>query len=201
MEVLFKLINDVVERGQLTGFQVVENGTIISHLQFANDTLIFLDASVEEVSKLFIILEVFEYITGMKLNLDKSTMISVGAEAVIEAFSKELGCKTEKLPFKYLGMPIGEHWHSTTVWEYVLTRMKQRLTTWKKRTLNKADYAKFFMGCSGRKKKACMGFLKKVRNGRDIRVWKDKWMQRGFLQDTFRLSTKQQETRNLQLPS
>ncbi|XP_026437418.1 uncharacterized protein LOC113335613 [Papaver somniferum] len=49
VEILSKLINDAVSRGQLTGFQVVEHGTMISHLQFADDTLIFIDASVEEV--------------------------------------------------------------------------------------------------------------------------------------------------------
>ncbi|XP_026437819.1 uncharacterized protein LOC113336038 [Papaver somniferum] len=46
VEILSKLINDAVERGQLSGFQVAENGSIISHLQFTDDTLVFIDASV-----------------------------------------------------------------------------------------------------------------------------------------------------------
>ncbi|XP_026440533.1 uncharacterized protein LOC113339485 [Papaver somniferum] len=187
VEVLSKLITDVVERGQLTGFQVVENGTIISLLHFADDTLIFLDASVEEVRRLFIILAVFESITGIKLNLDKSTMISVGAEAVIEALSKEIGCKTEKLPFKYLGIPIGEHWRSTTVWEYVLTRMEQRLASWKKRTLNKV-VSKLVEVNLVLVIQDLMVFT--MKNGRGIRFWKDNWTQRGRLQDIFPVSFK-----------
>lgn len=90
VEVLSKLINDVVARGQLSGFQVVEQGTIISHLQFAADTLIFIDTSTDEVRRLFIILDVFETLTGLKLNMEKSTMISIGAEEVIDVLAKEL---------------------------------------------------------------------------------------------------------------
>lgn len=103
VKILFKLINDAVERGQLSGFQVVNHGTIISHLQFADDTLIFLDPSVEEVRHPFIILTVFETITGLKLNLDKSTMISVGADGIIDALARELGCKTENYRLLTLG--------------------------------------------------------------------------------------------------
>ncbi|XP_026451055.1 uncharacterized protein LOC113351248 [Papaver somniferum] len=147
VEVLSKLINDVVERGQLFGFQVVENCSIISHLQFSDDTLIFIDAGVEEVRRLLIILAVFETIIGLKLNLEKSTMISVGEDVVIEVLSRELGCKTEKLPFIYLGMPIGKHWHSTSVWEYVLIKMEQKLATWKKRKLNKAGILIIIKSC------------------------------------------------------
>ncbi|XP_026429910.1 uncharacterized protein LOC113326387 [Papaver somniferum] len=60
----------------------------IAKIQFADDTLIFIDATVEEVRRIFIILAVFETITGLKLNLDKSTMISVGAGGVIEDLSR-----------------------------------------------------------------------------------------------------------------
>ncbi|XP_026459405.1 uncharacterized protein LOC113360071 [Papaver somniferum] len=138
VEILSKLLNDAVERGQLSGFQVVENGSIISHLQLTYDTLVFIDASAEEVRRLLIILEVFETLTGLKLNFDKSTMISVGADEVTDILARELGCKTEKLSFTYLRMPIGSHWRNVSVWEHVLVRIEQRLATWKKIKLNKA---------------------------------------------------------------
>ncbi|XP_026442185.1 uncharacterized protein LOC113341576 [Papaver somniferum] len=141
VEVLSKFLNDAVQKGQISGFQVVENGLMISHLQFADDTLIFIDASVKEVRRLFIILSIFESLTGLNLNLDKSTMVSVGADDIIEDLAKELGCKTEKLPINYLGMPIGAHWRSTSVWDQVLIRMKQRLATWKKKIYSRNKQA------------------------------------------------------------
>ncbi|XP_026420565.1 uncharacterized protein LOC113316618 [Papaver somniferum] len=94
VEILSKSINDAVERWQITGFKVVEQGTIISHLQFSDDTLIFIDTSVEEVRRLLIILAVFETLTGLKLNLEESIMISIGVEEVINFLAIELGCKT-----------------------------------------------------------------------------------------------------------
>ncbi|XP_026378046.1 uncharacterized protein LOC113272426 [Papaver somniferum] len=130
-------MNDVVQRGQITGFKVAETGSMISHLQLADDTLIFIDANSNEVTRLFIILAMFESLTGMKLNLDKSTVISVGANAIIEKLAKELGCKTETLLIKYPGMPIGATSRCTSIWDSVLEKMTQKLASWKKKFLNK----------------------------------------------------------------
>ncbi|XP_026441443.1 uncharacterized protein LOC113340523 [Papaver somniferum] len=137
VEIHSKLMNDAVERGQIHGFKIVDAGLMISHLQFADDTLLFVDADEDEVTRILIILTIFETLTGMKLNLEKSSMISVGADDNIHSLAKILGCKTEKLPIKYLGMPIGAHIRNTSVWDYVIERMEIRLASWKKRFLNK----------------------------------------------------------------
>ncbi|XP_026378384.1 uncharacterized protein LOC113272801 [Papaver somniferum] len=85
VEVLSKLLMDAVTRGQLHGFQVKDNGCIISHLQFADDTLLFLDAMWRRLE---------DYL--------------------------ELGCKVEKFPIKYLGMPIGATSRCASVWDEVI---------------------------------------------------------------------------------
>ncbi|XP_026459357.1 uncharacterized protein LOC113360019 [Papaver somniferum] len=119
------LTNEAVQKGQIYGFQVADEGTVISH---------FIDANMEEVQRLFIILSMFEVLTGMKLNLEKSTMVSVGADGVIDLMDKELGCKTESLPIKYLGIPIGTFFRNNSVVE----RVKLKLASWNKKFLNKA---------------------------------------------------------------
>lgn len=48
-EVFNKLMFKAKAGGCLKGFYVKENGMEISHLQFADDTIVFLDAKVEEV--------------------------------------------------------------------------------------------------------------------------------------------------------
>lgn len=48
-EALTFMIKRAQEQGLLSGFQVKNDGLMISHLQFANDTLIFLDADIEQV--------------------------------------------------------------------------------------------------------------------------------------------------------
>lgn len=50
---LSKLLKDTTIMGQMHGFQVVDNGIMISHLQFVDDTLIFMDADVEDIRRIF----------------------------------------------------------------------------------------------------------------------------------------------------
>ncbi|XP_026399269.1 uncharacterized protein LOC113295133 [Papaver somniferum] len=99
------LINKAVEQEKLSGFQV----KVVSHLQFADDTVVFVDASTEEVRRLLVILVVFEILTGLRLNLEKGTMISVGADEKVNDLAMELGCKVESIPITYLGIPIGSN--------------------------------------------------------------------------------------------
>ncbi|XP_026400306.1 uncharacterized protein LOC113296195 [Papaver somniferum] len=145
--ILSKLVDDVVLRKQIYGFQVVEGGTMISHLQFAYDALLFVDANADEVKRLLLILTTFELLTCMKLNLEKSTMICVGADEVIQDLALELGCIVEKFPFKYLGLPIGATARSTAVWDEVVARMDVKLETWKKKFLSREGRLVLIMSC------------------------------------------------------
>ncbi|XP_026439726.1 uncharacterized protein LOC113338545 [Papaver somniferum] len=81
------------KQGQLHGFRVMKNGISISHLQTADDTLLFVDGNVEEIRRLFLILNSFELLTGLKLNLEKSSMISMSADCMVDVLAAELGCK------------------------------------------------------------------------------------------------------------
>ncbi|XP_026417377.1 uncharacterized protein LOC113312858 [Papaver somniferum] len=72
VEVPSKLIKDAALRGQIHGFKVAENDIEVTHLQFADNTLIFINADDVELRRLLLILSTFEMLTGMKLNLDKS---------------------------------------------------------------------------------------------------------------------------------
>ncbi|XP_026444583.1 uncharacterized protein LOC113344917 [Papaver somniferum] len=83
VEVLSILLDEAVEDNIIGGFQVVEGGTVVSHLQFADDTIIMLNASTMEVIRLLVSLMLFELMTGLKLNLDKSSMTSIGADEFI----------------------------------------------------------------------------------------------------------------------
>ncbi|XP_026400011.1 uncharacterized protein LOC113295893 [Papaver somniferum] len=112
-----------------------------------DDTLIFVDANVEEIQRLLIILTTFELLTGMKLNLEKSSMIGVGADDVIGDLAMELGFKIEKLPIKYLALPLGATFRCASVWDDVIQRMEVKLATWKKKFLNKAGRLVLIKSC------------------------------------------------------
>ncbi|XP_026445476.1 uncharacterized protein LOC113346118 [Papaver somniferum] len=119
---------------RLEWFHLVEGGSYISHLKFADDTIIFFKETKEEVRKLLIILLLFEVLTGLKLNSEKSSITSIGADDIVQ----ELGCKLDFLPITYLGMPIGAGRRSVVIWEVVIQKMQRKLAPWKRKYLNKA---------------------------------------------------------------
>ncbi|XP_026419431.1 uncharacterized protein LOC113315356 [Papaver somniferum] len=90
-EALNFMIKRAQEQGLLSGFQVKPNGLLVSHLQFADDTLIFLDADIEQVKNLRLILLSFETLTGLKINFTKSQIFSVGYDGDLNVFSSLLG--------------------------------------------------------------------------------------------------------------
>ncbi|XP_026442407.1 uncharacterized protein LOC113341915 [Papaver somniferum] len=107
-EALNFMIKQAQEQGILTGFQVKPDVKIVSHLQFADDTLIFLDADVEQVRNLRLVLLSFEILTGLKINFSKSQIYGVGYDGDLSIFSSILGYYHGSLPTCYLGLPLGD---------------------------------------------------------------------------------------------
>ena len=77
-------------------------GIQVSHLLFADDTLVFCRASKDQMMFLSWVLMWFEAISGLRINLDKSELILVGGVENAEALAVELGCMVGSLPSTYL---------------------------------------------------------------------------------------------------
>ena len=110
MEAFSKMIAGAVAGGFLSGFSVGEatSGSInISHLLFADDTLIFYDAKQEQIRALRAFLLCFEAVSGLKVNLAKYEVVPVGLVPNVESLASILDCKISQLPMKYLGLPAG----------------------------------------------------------------------------------------------
>ncbi|RVX12646.1 LINE-1 reverse transcriptase-like [Vitis vinifera] len=101
MEALTNLINKAQSVGFLLGCRVREKAgdeVQLTHLLFANDTLVFCEASQEQMVYLSWILMWFEAISGLKINLDKSEIFPVGRVDNVEELVFELGCKVGAFP-------------------------------------------------------------------------------------------------------
>ena len=79
----------------------------VSHLLFADDTLIFCEPKVEEICNLRCLLLCFEAVLGLKINLSKSVIVPIGEVEDVKGLSRILGCGVESLPLTYLGLPLG----------------------------------------------------------------------------------------------
>ncbi|RVW58902.1 Retrovirus-related Pol polyprotein from transposon RE2 [Vitis vinifera] len=90
-------------------------GIQVTHLLFADDTLVFCDDSQEQLVFLSWLLMWFEAISGLRINLNKSEIFSVGKVENAELLTAELGCKVGSLPSTYLGLPLGASHKSVKV--------------------------------------------------------------------------------------
>nr|XP_023874649.1 uncharacterized protein LOC111987174 [Quercus suber] len=140
MDALGRMLDKAVHEGRMSGFRVGDlegRSLAVSHLLFADDTLIFCDADLDQILILRMILIWFEVVSGLKINFGKSELVPVGAVHNIELLLIVLGCKQGTLPMKYLGLPLGAKVKDKTIWNPILEKMERRLAEWKRLYLSK----------------------------------------------------------------
>ena len=131
MEVLSRLLKRTENGGFLCGFQAGshrQGGVHISHLLFADDTILFCDASRDQLLYIRMVLIFFEAITGLKVNVGKSEIVPVGDVGNLIALACILCCKVGTLPMRYLGMPVGAHYKDVLIWNPIIKKIEKRLS-------------------------------------------------------------------------
>ncbi|PNY01091.1 cysteine-rich receptor-like protein kinase, partial [Trifolium pratense] len=90
-------------------YNIEENDPVsVSHLQFADDTLLLGVKSWANVRALRAVLVLFETMSGLKVNFNKSMLVGVNIpDSWLSEVASALCCKVGKIPFLYLGLPIG----------------------------------------------------------------------------------------------
>ncbi|RVW70345.1 putative ribonuclease H protein [Vitis vinifera] len=140
MEVLDVLIRRAVEGGFLSGCNI-RGGSgpplNISHLFFADDTIIFCEARKDHLTHLSWILFWFEAASGLRINLAKSEIIPVGEVVEMEVLAVELSCRVGSLPSQYLGLPLRAPNRASYTWDGVEERVRRRLALWKRQYISK----------------------------------------------------------------
>ena len=118
MEVFSSLIHRAAAGGYLSGFSLRgKDGVIgqVTHPLFADDILVFCKESENQMASMSCILVWFEALSGLRINLDKSSILHVGKVDNINRLALELGCKVGSLPTDYLGLPLGVKHNSAVV--------------------------------------------------------------------------------------
>ena len=73
----------------------------------------------------------------VKSQLGKNTLIGTGVRNIdMERVASKTGCKVGKLPFVYLGTPIGAHMNKANGWKILLDKFAKKLGTWKMKLLS-----------------------------------------------------------------
>jgi hypothetical protein len=80
----------------------------LSHLQFANDTLILGEKSWLNVRTIRAVLLLLDEVSGLKVNFNKSMLTGVNIPSTwLSKAASVLNCRIGTIPFVYLGLPIG----------------------------------------------------------------------------------------------
>ncbi|RVW55793.1 LINE-1 retrotransposable element ORF2 protein [Vitis vinifera] len=153
---LFTLVADVLSRlmiraeetGITEGFLVGRDRTRVSLLQFADDTIFFSKASLDLLQNLKIILLVFGQVSGLKINLEKSTISGINTrQEMLSSLALVLECRVSEWPLSYLGLPLGGNPKTIGFWDPVVERISRRLDGWKKAYLSLGGRITLIQSC------------------------------------------------------
>ena len=136
-DALAKIIQQAQRNGLIQGLipEYVENGIAI--LQYADDTILCLQDEDDSAQNMKPLLYLFEQMSGLKINFDKSEVIIISQdERKTLRYAELFNCSTGQWPLKYLGVPVcGSRLHIKD-WLQLDEKLHKRLGGWKGNSLS-----------------------------------------------------------------
>ncbi|XP_016162200.1 uncharacterized protein LOC107604981 [Arachis ipaensis] len=99
VDVLHRMVGDAVRNGRISLLLVGRENIELSHLQFADDTILFCPQETETIVNYKRLLRCFELMYGLSINFDKSNLIAINCEQEwVTNMCGLLGCGEVALP-------------------------------------------------------------------------------------------------------
>ena len=139
---LHNLISKEEREGSIHGFALSRRSPKLTHLFFANDSLLFCRSNRQECQKVLEILATYERLSGQQINrgktslfFSKSTMVAMRQE-----IKDALGVPKIVHYNKYLGLPslIGKRKKAS--FDYIKERVWRKLQGWEEKLLSQAGW-------------------------------------------------------------
>lgn len=122
-----------------SGISINNSGFQVSHLQFADDSILFIKNDLKSVMGVKQVLQCFELLSGLKINFHKSKMYGFGTDILnVPFWATRMGCGIGTFPFTYLGMQLGSNPRNKSFWQPNINNMNRNLALWKSKLLNQA---------------------------------------------------------------
>ena len=136
-EALSRTLHAGVNAKLFEGFQPSYANLEISHLQFADNTLLFCNTTEEKLHNVKDILLCFEVVSDLRVSFFKSELIDIKInEDQLNRLVNIFGCKASGLPSTYLGLPLCGGTVTNSLWSPTLERMEKKLSLWKAKYLS-----------------------------------------------------------------
>jgi hypothetical protein len=134
------LLRQAQAEAQLAGVSFGRNGPTITHLLFADDSVVFMEATSSSMEALRSVLRKYEVSSGQKVNYTKSS-IFFGKSCEEEArqeLKNIIGIGCEALSEKYLGLPTVVGRSKGGAFKSLTDRSRGKVSGWKGQGLSKA---------------------------------------------------------------
>ncbi|KAL0292127.1 UNVERIFIED_CONTAM: hypothetical protein Sradi_7002100 [Sesamum radiatum] len=110
----------------------------ITHLSYADDIIIFSNASRRSIRKLMVFLEDYQRISGQQINISKSsfTVSSRCPRSVQQRVHSITGFTHKQLPLTYLGAPLYKGNKKCILYDTLIAKMRSKLQGWAQSSLS-----------------------------------------------------------------
>jgi hypothetical protein len=124
--ILAVMIKRAKEEGQIEMVvsHLVDEG--LSILQYADDTILFMDHDLQKAKNLKLILSAFEQLSGLKINFHKNELFCFEeAQETVSQYTEIFCCQQGQFLIRYLGIPIHYRRLTNAEWKHVEERLEK----------------------------------------------------------------------------
>ena len=139
-EGLHRMIQRAACNGDIKGVSICRNGPKLTHLFFADDSLLFCRATIQECRKIMDILAAYEEVSGQRLNREKTTLFFSKSTTLDHQaqIMEELGVSELKQYEDYLGLPALVGRNKKASFGKIKQRVWKRMQGWEGKLLSQA---------------------------------------------------------------
>jgi hypothetical protein len=128
---LSKMIQNAQQSGLISGLadQILDGGCAI--LQYVDDTILFIKDDLEGARNLKLLLYIFESMSGLKINFEKSEVLMVlSDDEKLQSYAELFNCQTGSWPIKYLGTPVCARRTTVAEMNFVESKLRKGMEGW-----------------------------------------------------------------------
>jgi hypothetical protein len=137
-EGLSYLLNSRIQSSNLKGIKVAPSAPVVSHLLFADDSLLAFSANAENAQEIHDVMNIYCRASGQQINMDKSSIhfAKGGIEQDQRGNQEMLNVPTESHSERYLGMPSDVGASTNGAFKYLRDRIWKRVQGWMENCLS-----------------------------------------------------------------
>ncbi|XP_019168052.1 PREDICTED: uncharacterized protein LOC109163801 [Ipomoea nil] len=139
-EGLSLLLQQAQAKGEIHGCRVARGAPSITHLFFADDSLLFFKANAQEAGVIKSCLKKYEKMSGQAVNYHKSSICysKNTRDETRDEVANILGVVQAQNFGKYLGLPSFVGRNRRAAFAYIEDKIRQRISSWNKKLLSQA---------------------------------------------------------------